>query len=143
MYHEWAVDQDTSVVDFVASINEIFREPIVNFDKAYELFNQSCSTRDKANVVGDHWRVFQMMVYTEMDETREKIFGDFISMVKRIMGDSPGGQQLYLRKLESGNVAPTHGPRTVGCGMDYVILLAVRVYIGGIRGVPVPDQSTS
>lgn len=142
MYAEWARDQDPSIVKFIDSLDQMFLEPLVNFDAAYELFNSYCSNKEHANIVGDHWRVFQMMVYTELDEGREKIFADFASMVRRIMGDSPGGKDLFLRKLVAGNVTPTDGPKSVTVGMDYIILLALRVYIGGIRGInaPTPDK---
>lgn len=142
MYLEWANDQDPTVVQFVGALNELFRDPLINFDTAYALFNSACATKEGANVVGDHWRVFQMMVYTELDADREKVFTDFISMVCRIMGDSPGGDALHLRKLIDANVAPAHGPKAVMANMSYVILLAVRVYIGGVRGINAPAAKT-
>lgn len=142
MYMEWAEDEDPTVKSFILAVAEIFREPIVNFDKAYKLFNDQCGQGPLANFVSDHWRVFQMMVYTEMDESREKIFNDFTSMVRRIMGDSPGGAELFLRNLQNGNVAAPNGPASITIKMDYLILLAIRVYLGGIRGVA-GHQSTS
>lgn len=140
MFAEWNNDHEKSVVAFLDCVREIFREPLVNFDKAYDLFNSYCQNKEQANLTGDHWRVFQMMVYTELAEDREKILGEFVSMVRRIMNDSPGGKELYLRKLVSGNVQPTDGPKSIAVGMDYVILLAIRVYIGGVRIVGAPKE---
>lgn len=137
LYSEWLNDQgDEGVVDFVSSVNQVFLEPLVNFDKAYVLFCDYCQTNERSNVVGDHWRVFLMTVYTELDSRREQIMAEFLDMVKRIMHDSPGGQNLYLRKLiqtDQHNVTPQYGPKSITIGMDYLVLLAVRIYVGSVR----------
>lgn len=143
MFFEWDADKgDEGVVSFIESIRQVFFEPLVNFDKAYDLFNKHCTDEKKANIVGDHWRTFQMIIWTELDRELVSTMSEFAKMAQRVMGDAPGGKELYPRKLNgTGGVSLGYEANGLQVPFDYLVLMAIRVYCAGIR-IPSSPQPT-
>lgn len=139
MYYEWASDQaDEGVVSFINSLKQLFLEPLVSFDKAYDLFVKHCTDSAKANIVGDHWRTFQMVIWTELDKELVSTMTEFSNMVMRVMAESPGGAELFPRKLKvAENSIPGYAPKELKAPFDYLVLLAIRIYGSAIR---IPSQ---
>lgn len=139
LFFEWSADQgDEDVVSFMSSVKQVFLEPLVSFDKAYDLFCKHCTDHEKANKVGDHWRVFQMVVWSELDEELVTTMQKFQRMAFRVMAEAPGGEQLVPRKLREG--ASQHEPKEIKVPFDYLVLLAIRIYIGAVRPVSAPKS---
>lgn len=142
LFFDWDADKgDSDTVNFILSLKQVFLEPLVNFDKAYDLFIKHCTDSKQAHIVGDLWRVFQMIIWTELDKEMVSTMTAFTQMAQRVMGEAPGGNELYPRKLKLDN-SPSVGfqPHEVKTPFDYLVLLAVRIYCAGIRGPSQPKQ---
>lgn len=143
MVYEWKEDQgDEAVVSLISAIQQVFRDPLISFDKAYATFSLFCTSGDTASPIGEMWRVLQMMICTELGNELEKILTDFVSLVRRIMHDSPSGPSLKLTGLYENDVAPPASdiPRALKLNISYVLLLAIRFYIRGKRLVTDPPK---
>ncbi|MNG46974.1 hypothetical protein D3C79_48410 [compost metagenome] len=142
LFFEWSKDQgDPSVVSFMDSLRQIFLEPLISFDKAYDVFCKHCTEGAGSNKVGDHWRAFQMVVWTELNTEVDSTMIAFCDMTSQIMAGSPGGENLIPAKLrKSENWVSNSNAKTSKTPFDYALLLAIRVYGASIRPESQPAQ---
>lgn len=141
LFFEWSRDQkDVSVVSFMNSLRQVFLEPLTGFDKAYSVFCKHCTDGAEANKVGDHWRAFQMVVWTELNTEVDTTMTAFCEMALNIMANAPGGENLVPTKLrKSDNWVSNSNAKSNKVPFDYALLLAIRVYGAAIRPESYPD----
>jgi len=137
MFNDWDYSDIEETRDLMDEIKTIFLIPLVEFDKAYEEFNKKLGVGKKVNMLNDRWRVFLLSFVTELGDESNDTLRKFLDLAKRIFKDTPGGDQMFARRLFEGygSQAPALGD-VPSMHLDYVILLVLRFYVASITKAP-------
>lgn len=84
------------------AISNLFVNPLVNFNDAYDEFVGSIGQSAEAS---DRWRNIQIDLITEVGEEWEILFSRFKQVYQTVMKESPGGEIFTFHKSEWDTVS--------------------------------------
>lgn len=144
MFNDWDFSDIEETQALMDEIKTIFLIPLVEFDKAYDNFNNNLGVGKKVNMLNDRWRVFLLAFVTELGDESNVTLSKFLDLAKRVFRDAPGGSELFARKLFDGHpsTAPTLGTLPP-MRLDYVVLLVLRFYVSSVTQAPPKPVQTA